>query len=119
GVETDDAASVAEKYRRARAAQPGWAATPIEQRAEAIRRFASALERQVEPLAQILTGETGKPITQARNEIRATNSRITFFLEQLDVIEAETVLESSTLTERIEHEPLGVIANISAWNYPY
>jgi acyl-CoA reductase-like NAD-dependent aldehyde dehydrogenase len=47
-------------------------------------------------------------------------SRIDFFLAQGERSTAtETVLAEPGLTERISHEPLGVVANISAWNYPY
>ncbi|HEY9648822.1 MAG TPA: aldehyde dehydrogenase family protein, partial [Chroococcidiopsis sp.] len=51
-----------------------------------------------------------------------TCSRIAYFLDNAEsVLGAETVLDDpdSGLQEQISHEPLGVIANISAWNYPY
>ena len=64
----------------------------------------------------------GKPIRQSRNELNALAGRIDFFLEHSEAALApESVLEApeDKLAERITHEPLGVIANISAWNYPY
>ncbi len=118
----DDAVTIARKVSQARLAQPAWAARPIGDRIQIIQSFNDLLQRQVEPLAVILTGETGKPITQARNEIRATASRIPFFLEYVEsVLAPEQVYQDaqSGLTEQITHEPLGLIANISAWNYPY
>ncbi|MBM3355323.1 MAG: aldehyde dehydrogenase family protein, partial [Betaproteobacteria bacterium] len=67
-----------------------------------------------------LTQETGKPIRQARAELESFDGRLKFFLENTEgVLEAETVLEETNLKEQITHEPLGVIANISAWNYPW
>ncbi len=119
---TDDAASVRAKYAAARAAQPAWAAQPLRERLAAIRRFRAAIVAQTEELAQTLTAEMGKPITQARSELNGLLPRIDFFLNEAPrVLRDEVVLRKAKegLTERISHEPLGVIANISAWNYPY
>ncbi|WP_280152394.1 aldehyde dehydrogenase family protein [Piscinibacter sp. XHJ-5] len=119
-VPADDAAAVAAKAERARAAQPAWHATPIAQRKACIARFRDALAAQVESLAATLTAEVGKPIRQSRNEINGLQVRLDFFLAQAErSIASETVLAEADITERISHEPLGVIANISAWNYPY
>ena len=64
-----DRAAVAAACRRARAAQPAWAATPLAARAEAIRCFRALAVERAEPLARTLTLEVGKPITQARREL--------------------------------------------------
>lgn len=127
-ISVDDAAVVAEKTARARAAQPAWAARPIEERVELLENFKILLTDKADTLAKILTAETGKPITQARNEILGTPTRIDFFTENVArVMTAETVYqepdadlcEVAKLEEIIGYDPLGVIANISAWNYPY
>lgn len=118
----DTAASIAEKARRAREAQLSWANTPLEARLEAMRRFRAALERDKEELSRILTSEVGKPITQSRNELNGTLTRLDFFLEKTPVaLREEQVFRdaSQKLEETITREPLGVIASISAWNYPY
>jgi acyl-CoA reductase-like NAD-dependent aldehyde dehydrogenase len=119
-VPADDAASVAAKVTQTRAAQPEWAAAPIEVRKAAMQRFRALLVERVELLARTLTSEMGKPIKQSRNEINGLLGRIDFFLAQVDSVTGiETVMNDGGMTERISHEPLGVIANISAWNYPY
>ena len=70
-----------------------------------------------------MTSEMGKPIRQSRNELTAMQGRIDFFLGHTEIaIADEVVLDSAEapgLQERIRYEPLGVVANISAWNYPY
>ncbi len=116
----DDAASVAAKTAAARAAQPAWAALPIAQRKACIEKFRAGLVRELEPLAKVMTEETGKPIRMSRNELNGLLPRIDFFLAQVDAsIARETVLADGGMTEEIEHAPLGVVANISAWNYPW
>ncbi len=112
--------SVRAKYEAARAAQPAWAATPLEQRLDCVRRFRAGIVRDLEKLAAILTAEVGKPIAQSRSELNGLLGRIDFFLaETAAVLAPRQVFEGDGMRERITHEPLGVIANISAWNYPY
>jgi acyl-CoA reductase-like NAD-dependent aldehyde dehydrogenase len=85
-------------------------------------RFRQAIEQQREELAQTLTREVGKPIAQSRNELNGLLPRIDFFLEHFEAeLTPRVVLgtASEALEERIAFEPLGVVANISAWNYPY
>jgi len=117
---TDDAATVAAKAQRARHALAEWRDTPIAQRKACVARFRDALTSEGEALAQTLTREVGKPITQSRNEVVGLVGRIDFFLAQGErSMATETVLAEPGMTERISHEPLGGVANISAWNYPY
>ena len=85
-----------------------------------LRHFRDALKSDVERLAAILTSETGKPIRQARNEIKGLPARIDFFLESTEAAIARVkCITRQGMREQISHEPLGVVANISAWNYPY
>lgn len=118
----DDARTVAAKYQRARAAQPGWAKTRLKQRLEAIGRFRELVVANHERLAQVLTTEVGKPIAQSRNELKGLLPRLDFFLEETGAVLRTARVsgdKGAEMEERISHEPLGVIANISAWNYPW
>ena len=116
----DDATSVAAKAALARAAQKSWAATPLAERQACIQRFKAGVLAEIDSLAALMTGETGKPITMSRNELNGLMARIDFFVEEVDDEQAtETVFTDAGMTERIEHPPLGVVANISAWNYPW
>jgi acyl-CoA reductase-like NAD-dependent aldehyde dehydrogenase len=120
----DDAETISEAYVAARSAQPAWAARPMAERIDAVRKFRAQLVYRLDELAAILTRETGKPITQARNEINGVLARIDFFIDEVErVVADEVVLDDPDLSiglrEVISHEPLGVVANISAWNYPY
>lgn len=119
-IAADDAAAVAAKAQATRAAQPGWAAVPLAERAAAIARFRAALVAELDTLAATLTREVGKPIAQSRNELNGLLGRIDFFLAQTErSIADEPVWSEGGMRERIQHIPLGVVGNISAWNYPY
>ena len=119
-VAADSPASVALKATTARSAQPGWAATPMSERLAAIGRFRASLVAEIETLATTLTQEVGKPISQSRNEIKGMVTRIDFFIEQTgSAVRDEPVFDDGAMREQISHVPLGVVGNISAWNYPY
>jgi acyl-CoA reductase-like NAD-dependent aldehyde dehydrogenase len=119
-VADDHASSVADKAARARAAQPGWATRPLAERKACIERFREGVVRDLESLAMTMTRETGKPISMSRNELNGLLGRIDFFIGMVEPVTAsETVFDEGGMQERIEHVPLGVVANISAWNYPW
>ena len=119
-VPADAAPAVRKKYRRARAAQPEWASRSMAERLATIAAFRERVVAEMDTLARTLTDEVGKPIRQSRNELNGLLGRIDFFLaESRRTLKDETVLDEPKLRERISHEPLGVVANISAWNYPW
>ena len=122
-IAEDGFTAVREKYLRARAAQPRWAATPIRKRLAAIRGFRERLTAMQETLARTLTQEVGKPIRQSRNELQGLLARIDFFLAEAAQRAARR--EGATPTRRggsrngSRMNRWESIANISAWNYPY
>jgi acyl-CoA reductase-like NAD-dependent aldehyde dehydrogenase len=111
---------IKEKFDRALLAQSEWKKTSPDERLACIRKFHDLLEQERETLARDLTLEAGKPIGESINELNGARNRIRFFLEQSkSVLEQKTVRSEGGMQEIIAHDPLGVIANISAWNYPY
>lgn len=116
----DDAASIARKVESARLALASWRKTSFEARAAIVRKFRHLLEERVEECASVLTAEMGKPLVQARNEVKGTLGRIDFFLDKAEGrLHEQLVFDDGGMLEKVRYEPLGVIANISAWNYPY
>jgi acyl-CoA reductase-like NAD-dependent aldehyde dehydrogenase len=119
-VPADTAAGVKQKYQAARAAQPAWAQRPATERIDIMTRFREQVRARHEELAKILTSEVGKPIAQSRNELKGVLDRIDFFINNAaKALKDEVVFADRGLEEKIAYEPLGVVANISAWNYPY
>ena len=119
-VPEDTEASVKEKWALLRAGQPVWAAKTVEERVACIARFYEALDQEKAVLAETLTSETGKPLQQSYNELNGARNRIRYFLDNsARWLAEEWVVAEGPTREKIVYEPLGVIANISAWNYPY
>ncbi len=120
-LETDTEDTIRGKFEESKKAQTLWAKTHLEERLKIVETFKDLLLENTEKLAKTLTLEMGKPISQARGEIKVTGSRIEYFLRKTkQALERDLVFKKEGETEEwITREPLGVIANISAWNYPY
>ncbi|WP_114751516.1 aldehyde dehydrogenase family protein [Pleomorphovibrio marinus] len=119
-VDEDTTETISEKIHHLKRVQEEWAAVPVKERLGIISTFGKLVKAQRETLAQWLTQETGKPIQQARNEVTGAHNRIAHLQKHAEKWLAEELLEKEGSTqELIRYEPLGVIANISAWNFPY
>jgi acyl-CoA reductase-like NAD-dependent aldehyde dehydrogenase len=119
-IEEDNTETLYEKYRLLKNAQWEWSALGLEQRVKILQKFSECLANQIEPLASILTAEVGKPLQQSRNEINGARARIKWMTENAEkYLGEEQMVKSDDLEEKISYDPLGVICNISAWNYPW
>ncbi|HWA35985.1 MAG TPA: aldehyde dehydrogenase family protein, partial [Cyclobacteriaceae bacterium] len=116
----DTAVTLQGKFDKLKTAQPAWNALSLGERVSIIKKYSSLLEKNIESLAAVLTSEVGKPLQQSRNEINGSRSRIQWMVDNaVKYLSDETMSDTAGLAERISYEPLGVVANISAWNYPY
>jgi len=92
----------------------------LAERLVTLHNFYELLEAEKEQLAAILTSEVGKPLQQSRNEINGAGSRIKWMLDNAkNFLNDEWMTETDGMKEKISYDPLGVICNISAWNYPW
>lgn len=119
-VTEDSPDTIQKKYRLLKEGQKQWAGVPLAQRISAIEKFYNLLDERKDELAETLTKEVGKPIQQSYNEINGARKRIEYFIKNsAKWLADEWITEEDATREKIVYEPLGVIANISAWNYPY
>lgn len=119
-IKEDTKESLSQKFELLKTAQPSCAKVPLAQRVLLLKKFAELLEENAKRLASILTSEVGKPLQQSRNEISGAIARIKWLTDNAEKYLADEVMSSgSGMEEKIVYEPLGVICNISAWNYPY
>ena len=119
-VATDTKKSIQKKYALLKIGQRVWANVSIKERVVAISKFYALLDEHRDELAVTLTNEMGKPLQQSYNELNGARARIKFFIDNAaKYLKEEWVTKEGSTKEKIVYEPLGVIANISAWNYPY
>ncbi len=116
----DTEATVSIKLARLREGKNSWKKVSVADRLACIVRFGEIVQANLEALAATLTAETGKPIQQSLNEIRGAHNRITHLQQHTEKwLQEESIATEGATREIIVYEPLGVIANISAWNFPY
>lgn len=119
-VTEDTADSIQNKYELVQEGQVSWALVPLEKRIAAIEKFYNFLDEEKDILAVDLTKEVGKPLQQSYNELNGARKRIEYFVKNsAKWLAEEWITEEDATREKIVYEPLGIIANISAWNYPY
>lgn len=119
-LKEDTLESTERKFKLLREGQGAWNEVSLKDRIVIVQRFAELLKANIENGAGILSSEVGKPLQQARNEINGACNRIKWLTENAEKYLADDYMSVDTgMTEKIVYEPLGVICNISAWNYPY
>ncbi len=119
-VTEDTKETCLQKFQQLKKAQPSWKAVSLAERIRIINAFSDLLQKNIDALAIVLTSEVGKPLQQSRNEIKGACSRIKWLTENAEKYLSDELMKNEAgLQERIAYEPLGVICNISAWNYPY
>ena len=119
-VSVDDQKTIANKLTSLREGQKQWAKVSLSERVAIIRRFAVLLQTHLETCASVLTSEVGKPLQQSKNEVNGACARIEWLTANAEQsLKEEWMDETGATREKIVYEPLGVVCNISAWNYPY
>ena len=119
-VLTDDQQSIGKKINEAREGQKMWAAVPLAERIGILQKFAGLLQTNLQECSEILTSEVGKPLQQAKNEVNGACARIDWLTSNsVRYLSEEWMVATGPTREKIVYEPLGVVCNISAWNYPY
>ncbi|MFN5423249.1 MAG: aldehyde dehydrogenase family protein [bacterium] len=119
-IDQDNRVSLEQKLKKLCVGQLHWKKVSLEKRIDIIHAFSNLLSEHIEMLAKTLTEEVGKPLQQSRNEINGAKARIKWLTENTSKYLSDEVMQvSEGLTEFIRYEPLGVVCNISAWNYPY
>ncbi|HRZ83610.1 MAG TPA: aldehyde dehydrogenase family protein, partial [Candidatus Hydrogenedentes bacterium] len=115
-ITIDDADWVAS---RARAAFGGWRwSSPAERRA-LCEGFVREFEAMKEQTAADITRQTGKPLSQSLGEVNGTLDRARHMIAIAEETLADEYLpEKPCFVRYIRHEPLGVVLDIAAWNYP-
>lgn len=104
----------------ARAAQKSWSRKPAIERAGHLRRIAAKLRENVAQLARTITLEQGKVSGLAEVEVNFTADYLDYMAEWARRMEGE-IITSDRQNENIFlfRKPLGVVAGILPWNFPF
>ncbi|MEU7101423.1 aldehyde dehydrogenase family protein [Streptomyces longwoodensis] len=110
GAEDVDAA-----VRAARAALPGWAATAPAERAARLSALRDALAARKDEIAETVTAELGAPLAFSQAVHAAVPIAVAGSYADLA---ARHAFEEKVGNSTVFHEPVGVVAAITPWNYP-
>ena len=112
----EDARAAIEAAHRA---FPAWSRLLAKERAGILRRWYELILEHADELALLLTKEQGKPLAEAKGEIRYGAGFIEFFAEEAKRVYGETI-PSHKADARIVviKQPIGVVAAITPWNFP-
>lgn len=96
-----------------------WKAKAAFDRADALHAIADEMKRRTDEAAQMISLETGKPIAQSGREWALSIDQFRWFAEEARRIYGR-IIESRVAGGRFEvhHEPVGIVAAFTAWNFP-
>jgi acyl-CoA reductase-like NAD-dependent aldehyde dehydrogenase len=116
-VELADGRTASATLDRAREAARSWRVS-LTDRIALCERAAAAMEARTEAIAADITRMMGKPLAQARGEVKTTAARARHMMSIAEASLADVVLPLAGFDRRIVREPVGVVLDLPAWNYP-
>jgi len=112
--------------QNAKAAFPSWAALTIQERAKHLIRARDYMLDRVEEICKLLTDEAGKPRSEALTaEVLVVSDLINLYTKRAPELLADRPIPLANpllrhlKNARLAYEPLGVVAVVSPWNYPF
>ncbi len=96
-----------------------WKTSKLHERITVCERAVEHMEKNADAIARDITRMMGKPLSQAMGELKTCASRARYMMSIADAALSDVVLPPLTGFERrIVREPLGVVFDLPAWNYP-
>ena len=115
-----DGATIDATLDRAVAAQRDWARTPLAERSALLGRAVDAFVAQGAAIAAEISWQMGRPVRHAPGEVRGFEERARYMLEVApQALAAVQPGEKAGFARQIKRVPLGVVAVVAPWNYPY
>jgi 1-pyrroline dehydrogenase len=103
----------------AREAAPGWGASTPATRAAALLALADLIDENADELSRMECANVGKPICAAAEEMPLCSDHLRFFAGAARVLEGKATGEYiDGHTSMVRREPIGVVGQITPWNYP-
>lgn len=117
-VPVTGAAELDRRVASARRAQPGWARTPVTERAAALRAGAELLREYLAELAATAEAETGRPRAEGAEGIAAGAATLEQYAELGPVHRGKSLQGDIDATDFMVWEPRGVVVALTPWNDP-
>jgi succinate-semialdehyde dehydrogenase/glutarate-semialdehyde dehydrogenase len=110
---------VSQKVKSARDAFAKWKKLDLAERAEYMRRLGRVMRKNREEYARLVTEEMGKPVRQSLAEIEKCAWVCDYYAERAEVFLRDEIIPTEFRKSFVSFEPLGVVACIMPWNFPF
>lgn len=105
---------------RAVRAQKKWKLVPVRERVALVTKAVDAFVKKRDVLAEEITRQMGRPISQSPGEVRGFEERARYMASVAEAALADVeVGKKEGFTRFVRREPLGVVLAIAPWNYPF
>jgi acyl-CoA reductase-like NAD-dependent aldehyde dehydrogenase len=116
----ETAADIDRALDRARSAQQHWAALPLHTRCEILSKAVDAFVAKAPEIAAEITWQMGRPLGQAPGEVRGFEERARYMLGvAAEALAPVNPAEQVGFRRQVKRVPLGLVAVVAPWNYPY
>jgi acyl-CoA reductase-like NAD-dependent aldehyde dehydrogenase len=116
----ETAAGIDRALAAAERAQRAWASVPLASRCETLDRAVDAFVAKASDIAAEITWQMGRPLQHSPGEIRGFEERARHMLKAApEALAAVQPGEKAGFQRQIKRVPLGVVAVVAPWNYPY
>jgi succinate-semialdehyde dehydrogenase/glutarate-semialdehyde dehydrogenase/succinyl-CoA reductase len=109
---------IKEKVKNAKETFNEWK-KDIDTRSSYLVSLAEEFSKRKEELVRICTNEMGKTIKESRSEVEKCSWVLKYYADNGKILSKEEVINSDARKSTISFEPLGIIASIMPWNFPY
>ena len=99
-------------------AYPAWRALDVEKRAAILRKAASYLKKNANDIGALLTQEQGKPLKEAIGEVYGAAQMFDWYAEEAKRNYGRTLVRPTGQRSIVLHQPVGVVATFTPWNFP-
>jgi acyl-CoA reductase-like NAD-dependent aldehyde dehydrogenase len=110
---------IREKVRNARLALQGWKNLDIGERCSITRNLGRVMRKNKDSYSKLITEEMGKPIRQAVAEVEKCAWLCDYYSETAESFLRDELIPTEFRKSFVSFEPLGVIAGIMPWNFPF
>jgi succinate-semialdehyde dehydrogenase / glutarate-semialdehyde dehydrogenase len=113
------APAVEQAIATATATFASWKNTPFSERAALLHRVAGLLRDKKKELAQLITLEMGKLVSQAEGEIKLSAEIFDYYANNGEAFLADTQLHPVHGQALVKNSPIGVLLGVQPWNFPF
>lgn len=117
--ETTSAAGIREAVADSKTAFRGWRETRVSERETLLRGLAKALEKGKRTYSELITTEMGKPIREAAAEVEKCGALCEYYAKNAREFLKDEAVKTEARKSYVTFQPLGVVACIMPWNFPF